>query len=132
MKILIADDEANNRILLENFLSPYGSCDSVVNGLAAVETFEMAVRDGAPYDLVCLDIMMPELDGQKALVRIRKLESELRSDGREAAIFMITALDVEEHMLRAFLIGGCTDYLIKPITSRKVVEKLRQHRIIPV
>ncbi|MBF0153155.1 MAG: response regulator [Magnetococcales bacterium] len=130
MKIMIADDEANNRILLEHILSPYGKCDSVVNGLEAVESFEMALTDGKPYDLVCLDIMMPEMDGHRALIKIRKLESEMRTDGRETVIFMVSALDTEEHMLKAFFIGGCTDYLVKPVTRNKVAEKLRQHHLL--
>ncbi|MEO5372155.1 MAG: response regulator [Magnetococcus sp. DMHC-1] len=130
MKILIADDEAANRILMERILAPYGKCDSVVNGLDAVESFDMAMTDGTPYDLVCLDIMMPELDGLRALTEIRKLESDKRKDGKEATIFMVSTLDTEEHILKAFFIGGCTDYLTKPVTRNKVIEKLLQYHLI--
>ncbi|MBF0212112.1 MAG: response regulator [Magnetococcales bacterium] len=131
MKILITDDEAHNRLLMEKILSPYGNCDLVVTGKEALEAFEMSLLDGAPYDLVCLDIMMPEMDGQEALRRIRELEREHDiNESEEAIIFMVTALNTEEHVVQAFFRGGCTDYLAKPVTRDKVVEKMRQYNLI--
>ncbi|MEI6415153.1 MAG: response regulator, partial [Pseudomonadota bacterium] len=66
MKILIADDEFPNRKLLRDYLKSYGHCDMVANGKAALELFTADLEDGDPYDVVFLDIMMPEMDGQKA------------------------------------------------------------------
>ncbi|MEO5345472.1 MAG: response regulator [Magnetococcus sp. YQC-9] len=131
MKILIADDEAHNRLLMEKILSPYGVCDLMVNGQEALEACEMALLDGDPYDLVCLDIMMPEMDGQEALRRIRELERAQGGDEHEEmVIFMVTALNTEEHVVQAFFRGGCTDYLGKPVTRDKVIEKMRQYNLI--
>ncbi|GAB0057618.1 Chemotaxis protein CheY [Candidatus Magnetaquicoccaceae bacterium FCR-1] len=131
MKILIADDEAHNRLLMEKILSPYGHCDLVVNGKEAIEACEMALLDGDPYDLVCLDIMMPEMDGQEALRSIRELERARNSeDGEEMVIFMVSALNTEEQVVQAFFRGGCTDYLGKPVTRDKVLEKMRQYNLI--
>ncbi|MBF0626901.1 MAG: response regulator [Magnetococcales bacterium] len=131
MKILICDDEAHNRLLMEKILSPYGRCDLMMNGKEALESFEMALMDGDPYDLVCLDIMMPEMDGQEALRKIRELERAQNIDeSEEAAIFMVTALNTEEHVVQAFFRGGCTDYLAKPVTRDRVLEKMRQYNLI--
>ncbi|MBF0192116.1 MAG: response regulator [Magnetococcales bacterium] len=131
MKILITDDESHNRLLMEKILAPYGNCDLVVNGKEAVEAFEMALLDGDPYDLACLDIMMPEMDGQEALRKIREIEREHNIDEtQEAVIFMVTALNTEEQVVQAFFRGGCTDYLAKPVTRDKVVEKMRQYNLI--
>ncbi|MBF0154313.1 MAG: response regulator [Magnetococcales bacterium] len=131
MKIMIADDELNNRILLERILSPYGECDFVINGREAIEAFELAMMDNKPYDLICLDIMMPEVDGQEALKTMRDMERGGRPDGKETIIFMVSALDTEEQVVKAFFRGGCSDYLAKPITRDKVLDKLRQYRLIP-
>ncbi|MBF0341142.1 MAG: response regulator [Magnetococcales bacterium] len=131
MKILITDDEPHNRLLMEKILSPYGRCDLVVNGKEALEACEMALMDGEPYDLICLDIMMPEMDGQEALRLIRELEQSHNIDEtEEAVIFMVTALNTEEHVVQAFFRGGCTDYLAKPVTRDKVVGKMRQYNLI--
>ena len=50
--------------------------DVTVDGMEAVDAFMMALEEGNPYDLVCLDIMMPVMDGYQALVGIRNLEKK--------------------------------------------------------
>lgn len=131
MKILIADDELHNRMLLQKILSPYGECDAVVNGKEVVDIFELALQDADPYDLVCLDIMMPEMDGQEALERLRAVEKEMGVDpDDESTIVMVTALDSPKTVINAFYRGGCTDYLPKPITPDRVLNKLREHGLI--
>ena len=131
MRILIVDDNLHNRMLLVKLLSLYGNCDTVVNGREAVESFECAIEEGDPYRLVCLDIMMPEMDGQDALKRMRQLESEHGPDGvMNTAIFMTSALDTGTQVVEAFFRGGCTDYLTKPITHDKQLDKMREHRLV--
>ncbi|MBF0177185.1 MAG: response regulator [Magnetococcales bacterium] len=131
MRFLIVDDQFNNRMLLEKILSRYGSCDFAANGLEAVETFQFALEDGDPYSLVCLDIMMPVMDGQKALARMREIEEKAGvAKSSPAVIFMISALDTEEQFAKAFFQGGCNDYITKPITSTKIIQKLKEYCLI--
>ncbi|MBF0137406.1 MAG: response regulator [Magnetococcus sp. DMHC-1] len=131
MKILIADDELNNRLLLKKILSPYGQCDMVANGSDALTVFEHALGDNTPYNLICLDIMMPMLDGQETLRRIRELEKQMDIPAHaEATIFMISALDSPQVVMESFHKGGCTDYLTKPVLREKVLEKLREYGLI--
>ena len=78
MKILLAEDDFATRKFMVNFLSKYGECDVTVDGMEAVDAFMMALEDDEPYDLVCLDIMMPVMDGYQALVGIRNLEKDSR------------------------------------------------------
>ena len=59
MKILLAEDDFVTRKFMANFLSKYGDCDVTVDGMEAVDAYMMALEDDDPYDLVCLDIMMP-------------------------------------------------------------------------
>ncbi|MGN7611315.1 response regulator [Magnetococcales bacterium HHB-1] len=130
MKILIADDEYPNRLLLKNLLSPYGDCDLVINGEEAVDVCEMAMAEMDYYHLICLDIMMPGMDGQTALLKIRDLERENGFSGKgEAVIFMTTALDDEDQVVQAYFKGNCTDYLVKPITREKLVGKLKEYQL---
>ena len=76
MKILLAEDDFVTRKFMSGFLSKYGECDVTVDGMEAVDAFMMALEDDDPYDLVCLDIMMPVMDGYQALMGIRNLEKE--------------------------------------------------------
>ena len=80
VKFLIVDDDPACRRLLKHFLSPYGHCDLAFDGREAIAAVRIAMDNESPYDLICLDIMMPEMDGQTALREIRGLEEEKGSD----------------------------------------------------
>ena len=67
MRALIVEDEFLGRKVLKGFLTPLFESDSVVNGREAVEAVELSLKEGRPYDLILMDIMMPELDGVEAL-----------------------------------------------------------------
>lgn len=128
MKILIVDDNYNNRLLLQKMLSSHGDCDMAIDGKEAVAAFKMAMDDKEPYNLVCLDIMMPEMNGQEALKAIREYE---RSKGIEkdagAKIVMTTALYTPADLIEAFFNGGCNDYLTKPIKKAELVALLERY-----
>lgn len=131
LKILIADDEFNNRLLLRGMLQSLGDCDMVVDGGEAVEIFEMALADGKPYDLILLDIMMPVLDGYAALHRMREIEHQHGVKPREETIvIMVTALDTPRSIFRAYYKSGCTDYIVKPVTRETLEGKLMQHGLM--
>ena len=74
MKTLIVEDDFTSRLLLQELLKGYGPAHVAVNGKEAVEAARMAMDAGEPYDLICLDIMMPEMDGHGALKEIRAQE----------------------------------------------------------
>lgn len=125
LKILIVEDEVTSRLLLSSFLSPLGPCDEAEDGREAVQKFRSALQDGAPYDLVCLDIMMPRMDGQAALREIREAEDAagIIPDQR-TKVLMVTALSEQHHVLRAYMRGGATGYLVKPIDKERLYAEL--------
>ncbi len=131
MKTLIVEDDFTSRLLLQGLLQPYGPCHISVNGREAVEAVRKAIMVKEPYNLICLDIMMPEMDGQTALKSIRAIEEEagiLSSDG--AKIIMTTALDDKNNIMSAFR-EQCDVYLVKPIDKDALVENLRSMSLIP-
>ena len=132
MKILIVEDDFVARRMLKEILNPYGDCDVVVDGEEAVQAFRMALADGTPYDLICMDIMMPNVDGNESLKRIRAVEAEHNIRGSaEAKALMISALDDPKTVVRAFYDGGATAYIIKPIQKEKVLAEIRSFGLIP-
>ena len=93
MRILIAEDDYASRRFMQNFLSRYGECDVTVDGKEALDAFLMALEEKEPYDLICLDIMMPLLDGYEVLRAIREKEKEEQiSEEEESKVIMTTAL----------------------------------------
>lgn len=126
MKILIVEDDFIARRLLKDILSPYGDCDTVVDGDEAIQAFRLAWDDNQPYELICMDIMMPKTDGQQALLGIRKIEKDLEIRGAdEVKIIMMTALGDPKSVVEAYYKGGATSYLVKPIEKSKLLKEIR-------
>ncbi|MBH1941118.1 response regulator [Mobilitalea sibirica] len=124
MKILIAEDDLISRKFLLKFLSQYGECDIVVDGLEALDAFLYSLKAEDPYDLICLDVMMPKVDGIKVLKTIRDLEKQkgLLPEKRTKVI-ITTALSETDFVNQAFDIG-CEGFAAKPIDLQKFKEVL--------
>lgn len=130
MKILLAEDDFVTRKFMVNFLSKYGECDVTVDGMEAVDAFMMALEDEEPYDLVCLDIMMPVMDGYQALMGIRNLEKERNIPQEEGVkVIMTTALNDEQNVKMAFDLG-CTIYSGKPIDKTRFEQAMKKLGLI--
>ncbi len=126
MKTLIAEDDLISRFLLKDFLEEFGPCDTVVDGNEAIAAFRLALEKSDPYDLVCMDIMMPRIDGQKAVAEIRAMEKERSVKAADAVkIIMVTALSDPKNVMDAYHKGGATSYIVKPLDREKLLEELR-------
>jgi two-component system chemotaxis response regulator CheY len=126
LKILIAEDDFTSRKFLFKFLSQYGECDLTVDGLEALDAFLISLREKQFYDLICLDIMMPKVEGVKVLQTIRNLENEHAiALEQRAKVIMITALGETEYVKQAFAIG-CEAYAAKPVDTEKLVEVMQK------
>lgn len=122
MKILIAEDDLVSRKFLHKFLLRYGECDLVVDGIETIDAYVLSIKEGKPYDLICLDIMMPKVDGVKVLKAIKKLETQLGIlPENRAKIIMTTAL-AETRIVEQAFEQGCDAYASKPIDTKKFVE----------
>jgi two-component system chemotaxis response regulator CheY len=130
MRTLIVEDDFTSRLLLQTFLSQYGECHVAVNGKEAVAAFRAARANGQWYDLICMDIMMPEMDGQTAVKEIRALEEAggtLSTYG--VKIIMTTALDDVKNVVQSFQ-SLCDAYLFKPIDTGKLLGHIRDLHLI--
>ncbi|OGR30592.1 MAG: two-component system response regulator [Desulfuromonadales bacterium GWD2_54_10] len=131
MKCLIVEDDLISRRILKELLSSLCDCDIAINGEEAIVSFRMAHEGKRPYDLICMDIMMPGIDGQEALLRIREMEKAMGiSPCLEVKVIMTTALDDPHTVVQAFYKGGATSYIVKPISKQKLINEIRQFGLI--
>lgn len=130
MKCLIVDDECTGVELLKCYLHEHAkTIDTANNGVEAVSLFATALEKGEPYRLVCLDILMPVMNGQEALKQMRSLEQEFNQKA-PAVIIMTTALNSVQEIQEAILQGDCNNYLIKPISKIDLVKILKRYNLI--
>ncbi len=125
MRFLIVDDDFACRELLRVFLSHYAECDMAYDGREAIDAFRLALEDKQPYDLVCLDIMMPQLNGHQTLEQIRHLEKQHGIRGADGTkVIMVTAVRDSQHCIQSFR-EGCESYCTKPLTEEKLIAHVR-------
>ncbi len=130
MRTLIVDDDFSSRRLLQKFLAPFGEFEVAVNGEEAVKAFALAWEDEHPFDLVLMDVMMPGLDGNTAVQKIREVEGRMKvGEDRKVKIIMTTALAQQKNVMEA-LESGASWYLVKPVSKTKLLEELKRLELI--
>lgn len=124
MRTLIVEDDMISRKLLMKFMKQYSEVEVATNGVDALEIFLSAHKNGTPFDLICLDIMMPKLDGKKVLQAIRDYEKEHSMPSEQCVkIIMTTALNDKKTVLESYNLG-CEAYAWKPLDIHKIKEVL--------
>lgn len=130
MKILIAEDDFASRKYLYKLLSQYGDCDMTVDGIETVEAFAIAQDMGEPYDLLCLDIMMPKIDGLKALKTIRDFERKKGiRESEKCKVIITSALSEKEVAFESFSTGSEV-YQTKPIDVEMFRDAMKKLQLI--
>ena len=131
MRCMIVEDNIMLSEGLRFFLTGHAEIEVAMNGREAVAMFQQGLVDQKPFDLVLLDIMMPEMDGQQALKLIRLAESHDWSPQRKKAVIIMTsALNSPENMEEALWDGDCTDYLVKPVGRAELMAMLHKYELI--
>lgn len=131
MKTLIVEDDFLSRSLLSTLLSEYGICHVAVNGQEALHAVERGLEENDPYDLICLDIMMPVMDGQQALQEIRRIEERHGISGLDMVkVIMVNSVDDSNTIMKAFRQGQCEAYLTKPLDRGKLITLIRDLGLI--
>jgi len=130
MKTLIVEDDFTSRIVLQTVLARYGECHIAVNGMEALKAFRRAMDTDSPYDLICMDILLPEMNGKDAVKEMRALEQVrgiLSSDG--VKIVMTTGVEDFMQIMDSFA-KLCDAYLVKPVNTGELLQHVKAFGLI--
>lgn len=122
MKCLIIDDEEFNREFVATLLEDVAECDGATGGNEAVAKFCLALDGEAPYDLILMDIIMPDMNGHETAKAIRAIEKERGFEvGKRVKIVMLTSLNSPRDAMEAFCSAQSAAYIVKPISKEKLL-----------
>ena len=131
MRILITDDDQVCTRLVATILKPYGTCQEAGNGEIAIRLFTEALVKNEPFDLVCLDIQMPDLDGQSTLRCLRAIEAAFGRTGLAGAKILMVTTQGDAKSVSAAFRGQCEGYVIKPIDKAQIIAQLVELGVTP-
>lgn len=130
MKILVVEDDFSTRQILKKILSNYGEVDIAIDGVEGLEAFKYALETQEKYDVIFLDILMPNMDGQELLKSIRDFEYKNELGGKLGVkIVMVTILSSSKDIINAFR-EQCEIYIIKPIEKEEIEKALKKLELI--
>lgn len=125
MKILVVDDELVSRKKMLKIVSNFGACDEVEDGKGAIESVKKALESWNLYQLITLDISLPDIRGTEVLSLIRKLEDARGLDAEEKAKILIVTAHSDVDTVKS-CIGKCDGYVIKPFNKEGMTEKIKK------
>jgi len=123
IRTLIAEDDLTSRALLEAFLAPYGECILAADGKEAVEAARNARNNRESFDLICMDMRMPLMDGPEAIREIRKHEAA--TGALRPSKIIVTTAHSDINSITSALLARCNSYLVKPIDTSKLLTELQ-------
>ncbi len=131
MKILIADDELVSRKLMERIMAGYGECRAVDSGKAAMEAFKAAWENEQFFDLITLDISMPDMSGLDVLFQIRAMEKQKEVPANQRTVIIMVTASADKDTIVTAVQTGCNDYITKPFDLDIISKKLIKVGLIP-
>ena len=128
MKTLIIDDDASSRNIFKIYLEKFGKCDTASIGYEGINAYKEAFNAGEPYDLIVIDIILPDINGNEVFKMIRTEENMNKiADYFRTKIILTTSLDDKENQrIKENLIKGMETYYPKAFANEGLQEKLAE------
>ena len=132
LRVLVVEDDIVAQKMMVDYMMPHGDCDIAIDGEEAIRAFRLSLEDNRPYDLILMDIMMPNINGMDALQKIRELENDIGVVGpSEVKVIMTTALGDPKTVVSSYYKSGATSYLVKPIGKEQLLNEVRNLGLMP-
>jgi len=126
IKILLVDNELASRRMVKSFLSFIGEVDVAVNGDDAFASVEKAIEDNQPYELIFLDVTVPELEGIEILKKIRQLECRQGLSEKVMSKIIMTSISSDKNIILKAARADCDGYIIKPIDKTRLYNEIHK------
>ncbi|MFH2059680.1 MAG: HDOD domain-containing protein [Pseudomonadota bacterium] len=130
MKIMVVDDDSIPRKVMIKILVPIGECVALDNGKDAVSMFDKATRDKKPFDLIILDISMPDMDGTQVLNIIRKKEKRMAVPKVQQVKIIMATASIRKSSIKKCIDLKCNGYISKPYNKQQVYKDLERLGLI--
>lgn len=132
MKFLFVDDDDSILLFLEECLAPYATCVPARNGGEALASFEQAMDANAPFTAVFMDILMPDMDGNRVVRELRQAEADrgVPESGRFKLVMISVCTDTK-NVSESFFDGMADAYIPKPLRLDVLLRELRRIGMLP-
>jgi CheY-like chemotaxis protein len=131
LRILVLEDDASTCRLMQIFLDPIGECRILSGGRAALDAFQSALDQGKPFDLLLLDIMVPEINGIEVLRKVRTMEQSRGIHNRNRVKVIITSSLSDARNMEQAQSADSDGYLVKPVNRAKLLSTIRTVGLLP-
>jgi two-component system chemotaxis response regulator CheY len=132
LKCLIVDDDELGRELTIQYLEGIACCDTATNGREGLKLFVEALDSDSRYDLIMLDLIMPEMDGYEAGTLIRNLEKDRGMTSASGVnIIIISSVNTPKEIINAYMSAQSAAHLSKPVKPEKLLKTLATLGLIP-
>jgi two-component system, chemotaxis family, chemotaxis protein CheY len=123
MRVLTIEDDPTAQMMLKNILCKFADVTESANGEEGLQTFCAALKDGNGFDLVCLDIGLPDVQGNDLLQMLRKTETEKPT---KPAVVLVMTASHEIQVIQKMITLGADGYFVKPVNRVKLIVRLRE------
>ena len=130
MKTLVVDDLRPSSRVIQPIVGKYGQCDTVNELRAIAEAFNKAWTDNTPYNLVCVDVKPPKVDGEQVLRLVRAMEEKMRLTAEQRARVILVTADYEQKTAERLRNLGCDAVFVKPINRKQLQEWLTKLNLV--
>lgn len=126
LKILIVDDNHTTAKLLLSYFDGFSNCSVANSGQEALEAVKHAMEISEPYNLICLDIVMPVIDGQETLRTIREFERSTFNVTKKVSKIIMTSVRDDMRTIMESFNNLCDGYLVKPVKKTDLLAKMKE------
>ena len=129
MKILIVDDDPATSKSFEELPMDISECHALRRGDAAVRAVKNALKHRDPFDLITIDITLPDMDGGKVALEIRNLEKKVEVPKEKSAFIMIITAQADEGTVRTSFSAGCNAFVVKPFKNETIINAIAKSKL---
>ncbi len=126
MRILVVDDEQVSRNVLRKAMESFGPCEEAEGGREATAAFDRAWEESSPFDLLLVDLSMPDMDGREVIQQIRSREESMEVPAAAQAKIVVVTSHSEKDTVLSCLRAGCDDFIVKPFERDVLSAKLAE------